>query len=93
MPTNRRRVGRTGGGIVTDKAVALYREGIAIKPSKNYERHVASRKLAEELRVDVCLPCLLDSEPVFLLAVMDEGPYRATWHELKAQLEAANESA
>lgn len=90
MPTTRKRVGRAGGGIVTEQAVALYREGLAIKPGKNYERHVASRKLAEELRVDVCLPCLLDSEPCFLLAVMDETPYRATWRELKAQLEAAN---
>ena len=92
MPTNRRRVGRTGGSVVTARAVELYREGIAIKPSKNHERHVASRKLVEELRADVCLPCLLDDAPCFLLAVMDEGPYRETWHELKAELAAAVQS-
>ena len=87
MPTSRKRTGRTGGGIVTEQAVALYLEGLAIKPGKHYERHQVSRRLAQELRVDVLLPCLLDSEPCFLLAVMNEEPYRQTWHELKSALE------
>ena len=93
MPTNRRRVGRAGGSVVTDAAVRLYRQGIAIEPGKYHDRHVVSRVLAEELRAETLLPCLLDDAPCFLLAVPDEEPYRQTWHDLKAELEAAHASA
>jgi hypothetical protein len=87
VPTNRKRVGRVGGSVVTDRAVSIYRNGLAERDRQ--KRNQASFALAEELRVDVCLPCLLERSPCFLLAVMDEGPYRETWAEIKAELDAA----
>ena len=103
MPTNRRRVGRTGGSVVTAAAVKMYRRGVSLTAGRwkcirstkqcNHdtcdEHRTLSFALAEELRADPLLPCLLDSEPVFLLAVDDETPFRETWHELKSELEAA----
>ena len=95
MPTNRKRVGRTGAGIVTERAVQLYREGVAM-PARTHAQQQARwdkcRQLHTELRLDSLLPWLLDDEPRFLFAVPDETPYRATWAELKAELDAAVQS-
>ena len=90
MPTNRRRVGRAGGSVITPRALELYREGLAA----SYERRIGIHfELHAELSADACLPSLLRDAPVFLLAVPDEGPYRELWAELKAELEAALEAA
>ena len=96
MPTNRKRTGRTGGGIVTEKAVQMYREGLAMPRGTTPERQqrwAHSRNLHAELRVDTSLPDLLEPSPVFLLAVPDEAPYRESWADLKAALEARLEES
>ena len=78
------------GGQVTPEAVRIYREGVACTgQARRFERYALSRQLRAELGADVLLPCLLEREPVFLLAVMDEAPYRRQWAELKAELEEA----
>jgi hypothetical protein len=90
-------------GAVTPRAVELYRRGVALTPGRWAcvrspkqcthdtcdEHRTISFALADELRADSLLPCLLDAEPIFLLRVADERPYRAVWSELKAELDAA----
>ena len=105
MPTTRTRKARTGSGVISDRAVELYAEGrelSAIRRACVASRECCSHpecdrfrdlffELHRELRVDTCLPNLLHPEPVFLLAVPDQAPYREQWAQLKAALEAAVE--
>jgi hypothetical protein len=98
--------GNVSGGRVTERAVTMYKRGVELTPGRWAcvrspkqckhdtcdEHRTLSFALAAELRVDSLLPCLLDPEPVFLLAVPDERPYRKAWAELKAELDAAVQS-